>query len=45
MGDVGGDVVVAAAQVRHERVTGGENPRRAVPLQARIGWSRAFSRP
>ena len=34
MGDAGGDVVVAAARVLHERVTGGENPRRAVPLQA-----------
>jgi hypothetical protein len=26
-GDVGGDVVVAATQVLHEGVTGGENPR------------------
>ena len=26
-GDVGGDVVVAAAQVLHEGVTGGEGPR------------------
>jgi hypothetical protein len=26
-GDVGGDVVVAAAQVLHEGVTGGEDPR------------------
>ena len=44
VGDVGGDVVVAAAQVLHERVTGGENPRRAVPLQAPHRRSRAFSR-
>ena len=26
-GDVGGDVIVAAAQVLHEGVTGGEGPR------------------
>jgi hypothetical protein len=26
-GDAGGDVMVAAAQVLHERVTGGEDPR------------------
>jgi hypothetical protein len=25
--DVGGDVVVSAAQVLHERMTGGEGPR------------------
>ena len=42
---VGGDVVVAAAEVLHERMTGGEDPRRAVALQPRIGRSRAFSRP
>jgi hypothetical protein len=29
---VGGDVVVTAAQVLDEGVTGGENPRLAVPL-------------
>ena len=27
VGEVGGDVVVAAAKVLHERVTGGEDPR------------------
>lgn len=32
--DVGGDLVVATAQVLHEGVTGGEDPRRAMPLQA-----------
>jgi hypothetical protein len=29
VGDVGGDVVVAAAQILHEGMTGGEDPRRA----------------
>ena len=43
--DVGGDVILAAAEILHERMPSGEDPRRAVPLQARIGWSRAFSRP
>jgi hypothetical protein len=43
--DVGGDVVVAAAEVLHERVPGGEDPRRAVPFRPRTGRSRAFSRP
>ena len=33
-GRSGGDVIVAAAQVLHERVTGGEDPRRPVPFQA-----------
>ncbi len=32
--DVGGDVVVATAQILHERVAGGEDPRRPVPFQA-----------
>jgi hypothetical protein len=27
IGDVGGDVVLAAAKVLHEHVTGGEDPR------------------
>ena len=31
---VGGDVVVAAAEVLHESVTGGEDPRGAVALQS-----------
>jgi len=35
-GDAGGDVIVAAAQVLHKRVTGGEDLRWPVPLQ-RIG--------
>ena len=34
VGDVGGDVVVAKAKVLHERVPGGEDPRRPVPFQA-----------
>jgi hypothetical protein len=33
-GDVGGDVVVAAAQVLDERVAGGEDPRSPVTLQS-----------
>jgi hypothetical protein len=32
--DFGSDVVVTAAQILHEGVTSGEDPRRAVPLQA-----------
>src|SRR6266487_5309369 len=40
-----GDVVVAAAEVLHECITDGENPRRAVRFTPRIGRSRAFSRP
>jgi hypothetical protein len=32
--DVGGDVVVATAQVLHEGVRGGDDLRRAMPLQA-----------
>jgi hypothetical protein len=44
-GDFGSDVIVTAAQILHEGVTGGEDPRRAVAFQARIGCSRAFSRP
>ncbi len=44
-GDFGSDVVVTAAQILHEGVTGGEDPRGAVALQARIGRNRAFSRP
>jgi hypothetical protein len=43
--DLGGDVVVVAAQVLHEGMSGGEDPRGAVPLQSRISRSRAFSRP
>jgi hypothetical protein len=33
-GDFGSDVVVTAAQILHEGVTGGEDPRRAVAFQA-----------
>jgi len=34
VGEVGGNVIVAAAKVLHECVTGGEDPRRPVPFQA-----------
>ena len=33
-GDFGSDLVVTAAQILHDGVTGGEDPRRAVALQA-----------
>jgi hypothetical protein len=33
-GDVGGEFVVAAAEVLHERVTGGDDPRGAVAFRA-----------
>lgn len=33
----GGDVIVVAAEILHERMSGGEYPRRAVPFQA---WHR-----
>jgi hypothetical protein len=45
VGDVGGNVVVAAAKVPHERVPGGEDQRWPMPFRPRIGRSRAFSRP
>ena len=32
--DVGGDVIVAAAQILHKGVTGGEDPRLPVTLQS-----------
>jgi hypothetical protein len=33
-GDVGGEFIVAAAEILHERVTGGQDPRGPVALQA-----------
>jgi hypothetical protein len=42
VGGVGGDVVVAALEVLHESVSGGEDP---CCFRPRIGRSRAFSRP
>jgi hypothetical protein len=44
-GDIGGDVVVAVAEVLHERMTCSQDPRRAGRFRPRIGRSRAFSRP
>jgi hypothetical protein len=32
--DASGDVVVAAAQILHKRMAEGQDPRRAMPLQA-----------
>jgi hypothetical protein len=43
--DVGGEFVVAAAQILNERVTGGDDPRGPVGFSPRIGRSGAFSRP
>lgn len=33
-GDVGGEFIVAAAEILHEGVTGGQDPRRPAALQA-----------
>ena len=41
---VGGEFVVAAVQVLHERVAGGDSCGRAEAFSPRIGRSRAFSR-
>ena len=45
IGDVGGNVVVAAAQVLDEGMTGREDPPERCRFSPRIGRSRAFSRP
>jgi len=45
-GDVGGEFVVAAAQILDEGVPGGDDPRaERWRFRPRIGRSRAFSRP
>ncbi len=45
VGDVGGDVVVAATQVLHEGVPGARIRADRCRFRPRIGRSRAFSRP
>ena len=42
--DVGGDVIVAAAEIRHERMPGGEDRAGRCRVRPRIGRSRAVSR-
>ena len=44
-GDVGGEFVVAAAQILDERVPGGDDPGGSVAFQPAHRRSRAFSRP
>jgi hypothetical protein len=43
-GDIGGDFVVAAAEILGERMPGGDDPRRPVAFEPKHR-SRAFSRP
>ena len=43
--DLGGDVVVAAVKVLHERASGTDHPAERSCLMPRIGCSRDFSRP
>ena len=44
-GDVGGEFVVAAAQILDERVTGGQDPRGPVALEAAHRPQPRFQRP